>query len=399
MQIINTHLKVGSNCLVKNRVYFCNITFNGVFYLDTQDFSIHFVHKFSFHPDYAVELSLNASLAYNNDIYFFPNNTNVILKYSILKQREEFIPIQDCNDKFCISSAIRRQDMVYMFPKNLERGIYVFDLKNQRVEKDKKLSSLFCSEFRCSKGHIFYDNKDCVMIGRYGGSQLLKINLVTKQIVFEKVMEGMQIYCMCFDGKHCWILTMDSTDIYEWDMENDTLQRYINKDISWRKKDCIGKQPYSNLVFLEDEILVLNCYAENIWRIDRDKKSIGNPIKYPKKFRMVNNQFCYWPVYAQYTMLGDKVLLYPYAGNVLLVYDIKTKEVSGKDLLVSDQEIPYLKEVLIENFMEKGECLENDDFGKLESFTSMVKTNNRNGQVRNHEKVGQTVWESLRKER
>ena len=59
-----------------------------------------------------------------------------------------------------------------------------------------------------------------------------------------------------------------STDIYEWDMENDTLQRYINKDISWRKKDCIGKQPYSNLVFLEDEILVLNCYAENIWRID-----------------------------------------------------------------------------------------------------------------------------------
>lgn len=396
MEEIWTHLKIGSTCRVENRIYFCNITFNGVFYLDIEDFTIHFVHRFSFAPDYAVRLSKDISLAYNHAIYFFPSYTNVILKYDILEQQEEAIPIPDFHDKLIdVSGIAKRQDMVYIFPAELEKGIYVFDLKKQQVKKDLELSSLFHSGFLCSSGHIFYDHEDCVLIGEYGGNQIVKINLATKRIIANQIVEGMQIFVMCFDGSHYWILPMESTDIYEWDMEKDILQKYTNEYVEWRRADYIGQRPYSNLVFLKDEILVLNCYAKKILRIDKEKKTIGNSVEYPEGFRLVNSQFSDWPVYARYTMLEDKVLLYPYAGNMLLIYDMASKKLVGKDLLVSEKEVPYLRKALKESFMEKSECIEDGDFGILESFADMVEKKNKNRQSRDNRKIGQGIWNSL----
>lgn len=397
MQNISTHLKIGSNCMIKNRVYFMNITFNGLFYMDMKDFSIHFVHRFSYEPNCAARLSINGSLAYNNDIYFFPCDTNVILRYNIVEQQEEAIPIQDCYDEFIkISTVVRRKDMVYMFPNDLKNGIYVFDLKNQKAEKDKKLSSLFCSEFRCSKGNILYDDKDCILISRYGGNQLLKVNLVTKQVVAKKVVEGIQIYFMCFDGKHYWILPMESTDIYEWDMENDFFKKYINEHVEWRRRDYIGQRPYANLIFLEDEILVLNCYVKNILRIDKEKKTIGNPVEYPEGFGLVNSQFDGWPVYARYTTLEDKVLLYPYAGNMLLIYDKKTKRIFGRKLLVSEKEVFYLHEVLKANLTGKEMCIENDDFETLEEFVNAVEEDDEKRRITENKRIGNVVWSNLK---
>lgn len=395
MEEIRTHLKIGSACRMGNRIYFCNITFNGVFYLDTRDFTIHFVHKFSFAPDGAVRLSKNNSLAYNHAIYFFPNYTNVILKYDILEQQEEAIPIPDCGDQFIdISGIAKRRDMVYMFPAELGKGIYVFDLKRQQVKKEPELSALFRSGFQCSSGHILYDNKDCVLFGKYGGNQLLKVNLAEKRISAEKILEGMKIYVMRFDGTHYWILQMESTDIYEWDMEQDILQKYTSEHVEWGREADIGRQPYSNLIFLEDEILVLNCYAKSILRIDKERKTIGNPVEYPEGFRLVNHGFRGWPVCARYTMLEDEILLYPYAGNMLLIYDIVAKKLFGKTLLVSEKEVPHIREALKESFMGKSESIEDDNWGMLKNFIAIV--DKKTGKDGDKGKTGRGIWDRLR---
>lgn len=394
MESICTHLKIGSPCRIGTKIYFCNITFNGVFYLDLKDYSIHFVHKFSFEPVHAARLSKNASLAYGHTIYFFPNYTDVILEYDILKGQEKAIPIPDFPGKFVdISGIARRGDKVYLFPTEIGKGIYQFDLQKQRVEKDMALSSLFCRDFLCSSGHILYDGKDCAWIGRYGGSQIVKVNLAEKQIEDNKVLEGIRIFVMCFDGNHHWILPMESTDIYEWDMEKDDLQIYTNEHIEWRKVDHIGRTPYSNLIFLEDEILVLNCYAKNIWRIDKQKKTIGDPLEFPEGFGLANRQFNGWPVYVQYTMLEDKVLLYPYAGNMLLIYDKNTKKMSGRNLTVSEEDVPYLREALRKNLTENRQCFEDGDFAPLEKFLDVIEIKRGKGETWEKGSMGRMIFQ------
>ncbi len=396
MKNIQTHLKIGSPVRVGNRIYFCNITFNGVFYLDIHDFTIHFVHKFSFEPVNAERLSKNASIEYHNAIYFFPNYTNVILKYDILKGQEKAIAIPYFRDKCInISGIAKRQDLVYIFPSELGKGIYIFDLKKEQVIKDEGLSGLFQSGFPCSSGHIIYDNKDCVWIGKHTGNELVKVNLITKQIVDNKKLEGMHVFVLAFDGSHYWILSMESTDIYEWDMENDFLQKYTNEHVEWRREDYIGHCPYSNLIFLEDEILVLNCYTEKILKINKEKKTIGEPIDFPEGFRLVNTKFMDWPVYALYTMLEDKVLLYPYAGNMLLIYDKAAKKMTGKDLLVTEETASYLGNVLEEKLKAAEEWCEDNDFEKLEYFTDMVKENGRGKKKGIREEIGKIILENL----
>ena len=394
MERIQTHLKVGSSCRIESKIYFCNITFNGIFYLDLEDYSIHFVHKFSYEPDHAVRLSKDNSLVYGNAIYFFPNYTNIILKYDILTGREKAIPIPDFPDKFVdISGIARLQDTVYLFPAKLGKGIYAFDLQSEQVKKDTVLSSLFDVDFVSTSGHIFYDDKGCVWIGRYGSGQIVKVNLAEKRIEDNKVLEGIRIFIMCFDGSHCWILPIESTDIYEWDVEKDDVQIYTNGHMEWRKVDHTEEKPYSNLIFLEDEILVLNCYAKNIWRLDKQKKIIGDPVEFPKGFGMANRQFNGWPVYAQYTMLEDKVLLYPCAGNMLLIYDKNTKKMSGKDLLVSEEDVPYLRKALKGNLTGERQCFEDGDFATLERFLEEIEINDEKKEIREKGNTGRIIYQ------
>ncbi len=397
MKDVKTHLKVGSICQIENRIYFFNIAFNGIFCLDIEDMTIHFVHKFSIRESNAGRLSLNGGVAYNNAIYFFPNDANAIMKYDLIKKQEQIIPFPDYDTGFVnISGIVKWKNDIYIFPHELGKGVYVFNLHSQQIKKDKELSSLFEPDFFCSGNLIIYDNKDCVLIGRYGGSTFINVNLDTKQIVFSKTLEGIKPFSMCFDGNHYWILPVESTNIYEWDMENDTLQVYTNESAEWRDRKYAGQIPYVKLIFLEDEILVLNLFLKNILRIDKNRKTIGNPIEYPKGFRLVDNRFLGWPVHAKYSIYKDKVLLYPQAGNMLLVYDKSTKHIFGWELLVSEKEVFYLYEVMKENLTGKETCIESDDFGTLDDFINIVEEDDRKSRIRENKGIGHVVWNSLK---
>ncbi len=389
MKDSNVYLKLLDCCQVGNRVYFLSITFNGLFYLDIEDFSIHFVHNFSFERKNIQVLS-ELSLYHENALYFFPHSTNVIMKYDIMKRHEESIPMNGYRWKFFAAAGIIRQhNLVYIFSLHLKNGIYVFNLQNQNVEKDRKLSSLFEDDSVCSS--VFLINDNCVLISMLGTNRFVEVNLDTKQIISVKTLNAdIDIYSVCYDGNSYWILSRCSTDIYEWNRENDTLQVYKNENAIWEEPKY---RPYSTMIFLEDEILVLNGSLKSILHVNKEKKTIDDPIVMPQGYRLVNDNLNHLNIYNCYTVLDDKVLIYPCRGNMLLIYDKATRSMLGKEFTVSETEVTYLKEVLQEDFMGEKICTENENLDTLDRFLQIVETNQSPSQLSVAEDIGQLIFE------
>ncbi len=394
---IRTHLKFGSSCRIYNKIYFFNRTFNGVFYLDLKDFSIHFVHKFGCARADEAGLSMNSECLFCKDaIYFFPTETNVIMKYDIVRKCEQIIEIPDFDEQsFYVTNGIQRRNRVYLFPTSLKKGIFVLDLLKDKVIKDNVLSSLFKSDLWC--GNVLEVNKNSILLSVYNSNKVYEIDLNTAKMIDYSGMfqNNIKIFSTYFDGNNYWVLQTESTDIYEWNKENGLLQRYTNESVIW--EDKIGV-PYSNLIFLDDEILVLNFCMKHIYRVNKEKKTIENPLAYPKGFRLVNNAFCNQNICENYIVLEDKVLIYPSRGNMLLIYNKETGQISGKELVVSEKEVPYLKEVLNQIFTRKEGCIENDDFGTLEEFIDTIEPNKRKEQSFDKKNIGLLIYQEMRSE-
>lgn len=176
---IQIPLDCATYCRVENRIYFMSSIFNGLFCLDINDLSVHFVHRFSCGQASAQNLS-SCSFFYGNTVYCFPNQTNVVMEYDISKQKEHIIPIQGYSGEFFQTvAAIRKEHRIYMFPYNLGEGIYRFDLMRNKTEKDEELSLLFSSDSYCGNVELVHDK--FILIGMDRSDRIMEIDLDAKK--------------------------------------------------------------------------------------------------------------------------------------------------------------------------------------------------------------------------
>lgn len=369
MADIKRYLQWIGSCQIDNRIYFMDMTFNGMFYLDILDWSVHFVHRFSGVETNRSELSY-VSIFRDDSIYFFPNNAKIVMKYNIVTQEEQIISIENCDCEFFVTvAAVRNRQFIYLFPFDLTLGVYVLNLQDQSVTRDTALCKLFGNRTYC--GNVVPLDNGNLLIGLYGNNQLMEIDITEKKIISCKNLEGdIKIYSICSDGNNCWILTTNSTDIYEWSPENDTTQIYVNENPVWETQT--KGMPYSNLIFLENEILVLNATLKYIYRIDKNKKIIASPIRLPEEFHRMNYGNGFSAICYDYKILEDKVLIYPCWGNMLLVYDKATKQIEGKKTAIWGREIPYSSEIFMKHYRGKDRYMEDRDITTLEGFMVML---------------------------
>jgi len=394
---IRTYIKFCQSCHVDNRVYFVNLTFNGIFYLDLRDLSIHFLGRVFNEPANAIGVSIGINVMYKELLYFFPHNASVIIQYNRLTQIMQEIHIPDFEDGyFHTADVIVWQNRIYIFSAELSKGIYVYDLQKQEIRKDQALSFLFTkSQDICV--NTFLTQNNCALLSLDGSNRLVEINLETGKIIQYRVVlpEGLQIYSVCFDGKHYWILPRNSLDIYEWDLKNNVVQIYRNENAEWDDNTGTSTVPYSNLVFLADEILVLNSGMREILRLNKMKKTIENPIPFPEGFRFVNSRFSGWPICDHYTVINDRVLFHPSRGNMLLIYDINSKQMSGKELLISQEDIPYLCDIITESFQNNRTIFERDELETLCNFVGIIGQNDIMIQSYSGKNIGNSIYHTL----
>ena len=312
------------------------------------------------------------------------------MKYNIDKEEEDIIPIPVIEEEPLNVIEIKQWgNQIYIFPSDFAKGIYVLDLDRQKITKDEDLSVLFENGFMGSNDVVlFYE--ESLILAIQGTNEIIEINLRTKQIIDRiRLKENVQIFSIKYDGNHFWILQTESTDVYEWDKEHDTLHRYVNEQ--GHVEDTI-ERAYSNKIFLNDEILDLAYSQENILRINKREKTIGEALKNPEAFRCIN-KIDGIAMYGPYTITENRVFIYPGKGNMMLIYDKNTRQVTGNKFMITEKEMPMIREVLRTFFSEKKMYMERDDIGTLEEFINTVGGMEDADEVQNIGEVGHKIYQ------
>lgn len=335
------HWQCLSTCRVNDEVWFLNMGNHGLFCLNMQDFSIKYIGSKSFMDFNKVLLPYYADSCFSdgNKLLFFPNNCNRIMIYNIAKQEIHDIEIVSKNGTniFTTAGIAAMGKRIWLFPHDLMQGIWILDLDTLQISQDKQLQDALAG-INVIETII---RQDGMQIWVLSENKIYRINIGKREKVLLKQFATMHIYTIRFDGSSYWILQSDSTDVYKWNQE-DQLLKYQLKNAEWIADEGI---PYSNMIFLNNNIILLNYRLKHIMKIDQQRFVIDKAFEYPKNFRFIRNAFYdSWAAFYAFDMVGDKVLIYPVFGSMLLIYDINDGSVEGIEADILKEKIPLLEE-------------------------------------------------------
>ena len=81
---------------------------------------------------------------------------------------------------------------------------------------------------------------------------------------------------------------------------------------------------------------------------------------------------------------------------MLLIYDINTKQLSGKELFVLEKDVPYLNEVIEEIFLDKILHSESDELETLCNFLDTIGQEYKKEQEKNEQIIGNMIFNRMK---
>lgn len=135
-----------SHVRVKNKIFFSHLFLNGLFEINLLNFSVNFIGYFPgvMKTEYCIH-DLGQAIQYKNKIYFFPLNCRSIHCYDLESGKIECIdlpmetPIE--MDKYFLGTyKWIKKNKVWLFSMELSKGVFIFDLDSESIEKDDMLS-------------------------------------------------------------------------------------------------------------------------------------------------------------------------------------------------------------------------------------------------------------------
>lgn len=393
------HLQYMGTCRFHDKLWFLNGGFNGLFSLDLKDFSLEFKQKIPFLEN-QIQWGYfgNVSCTYKYRLFFFPASCKDILIYDIEKDIIQQITIvpEDGAKGYMTMGIVQDCENVWMFPAKLSQGIFVLNLDTLKLSKDTVLSEAFSEKEYINYGNVIGLNESeaAILIGE---SALKKVDVRGGKLVAYKYFESeMCSFGIRYDGKCFWLLSKSSTDLYRWNPTDDSFEKFELLEKNWITDSGV---PYADIIFVDDQILILPCRLKHIMKIDRETHTIVKAVDYPNGFRFMNNLFGSqgWSAFAAYDEIGDdKILLHPVIGNMLLLYDSGKKSLEGKELTITSHDVPYLSDIIVKRFLEDQKVInyELDDWG-LEVLVCVTKRVEQYGDVEEAERIGQKIHDAI----
>lgn len=211
----------------KNKLWFSNSEFNGLFCMDKITYEVTFI---DFFPNEKIEYTLLHRWIFGcgEKLFFIPfqgRNVHIYDGKKIIS-----IKLQDENDceTLTVGSVYRIHDKVYLFPANVSRDLYVLDMKTCLVEivsefKEQLLRyPLYIENKLCAAAYIqisqgFQEGNDIIF--GYGYKWILQWNIERKELsLLNKESPDTPVYSLLeFDDKR-WMYFSDGkiSDIENW---------------------------------------------------------------------------------------------------------------------------------------------------------------------------------------
>lgn len=370
MKDYKIHLQYVGTARLKNEIWFSNLGFNGLFSMDINNSVLKYRNKIPFLEENVECAYANANLVYENKLFFFPNNCKEIMIYDAITDRFQKVTILplDNDDVYITAGVIQWEKSVLIFPYKLEQGIFILDLTTLQLKHDIEFNKLL-ENFK----NIFYFTKlDVTTIAVLTeNNAIIELDIEKKKnIYFKQFNQNLDIIALAYNKNSYWLLLNKVTDIYEWNCVQEELIKYQLLEEEWLNE---GGIPYSNIIFVDERIIVLNFYLKYIMEIDKNAHLIKKAVEYPKGFRFLDNKFRAWRAFAAFDVIDQKIWLHPVRGNMLLIYDIKENYLVGKEIVISTMEFPAALEGVEENILINNDIFcERDDMGGISGFIEVI---------------------------
>lgn len=302
---------------VDEDIYFSNYRCNGLYKYNMKNEKFEFVCFFS-NVD-SLQQGIHSKAIYENGtIYFLPFCSCVINCYEV-QTGKEYSFVIDNNKKreaYC-SNAYFENGKIHLFPCYSGDDYVEFDCEREKVIYNEEITKIIRENVKENaplrmdryRGKLYFCEVGGNKIYTYERGRLDVLSLQDN------------LYGFFVNDDECWITYKDSQDVVKY--TNDykrTVYKYENVESS----EC-NSFPYSNMAFLEDDIFILNQYANHIMKINKEKKQIE--IAFPGLVESsVKSDLLYGPFYSNYIVTEDEVIFFPVRANHIVIYNKKTKE-------------------------------------------------------------------------
>lgn len=389
------HLQYRGACQIQDKIWFSNGGFNGLFSVNLNDFTIEYKQRIPF-LEKEIQWAYNGNVhcIYDNKIFFFPYNCRHIMVCNTRSDgiQEISVAMVDGSDTYCTAGIIQWGEKVWIFPVKVSQGIFVLNLITLQIKRDLELENVLNAvEFIYGYENVIRLNETEIAI-LSGKHTIIGLDIQNKKRTFCKQFDELDIWGIRYSGSSFWLLLHESTDVYQWKQSDDRLIKYQLLEEIWIN----GKgTPYVNMIFVDDQIILLPCSLKYIMRIDEETCTISKAVEYPKGFHFFDG-IMHISAFAAFDVVGQhKVMIHPVRGNMLLLYDVEKNTIEGKELTVTKEQVPYLEEVIEQKFRQKnGIVMETDNFG-VELLDLAIAQDRENRKHVETGQIGQNIYNTL----
>lgn len=389
------YLHYSNACRLQDRIWFSNGIFNGWFSLNIQEFSIKFEGRIPFlDEDIQWAYASNGHCCYRNKIYMFPSNCDYVLCYDVEQDNMQGIPLLGAGipESYGMTGIVQYCDCVWLFPVKLSQGIFRLDLDTLKFGKTTEFdNALEGVDYIFNSNVIKISDTEIALLS--GNNTIIEIDLLTKKrICCKHFNDNINIWGIRYDNGSFWLLTYDSTDVYEWIKEEDRLERYCLTEEEWIHGKGV---PYVNMVFLNNQIVLLPCCLKYVMKVDKGTHWISKAADYPDGFRFLDSLDMY-PAFSAFDIIDDyRAILHPLRGNMLLVYDSEKNHIDGKLLTVRKEDIFCISEILCQSFRKHIEINYESDLFGMEFLELVMRSDMEEGEVKETH-VGKSIYDTLK---
>ena len=299
------------------------LEWNGYYKVNMETGKAEFLGTFE-NADLIADKLFDQVLAYEESVFFIPWFSNYLVKLNIKNLETIYYKLPDSMliemAKFRV--AVIYEKKIFMFP-HLSDNICIFDIEKESFSCDKEWSKEFLKFESFNAKDRFVQGcriNEQIYLANLSGNFIMRYNLNNYQyetIIFPED-EKKIVDIVAFREDKLIILTWIG-NVWSYDIQTRSIKLIYKY---WGKVEF----PYRHVVLHQDRILLIPAFEKNIVSVDKEKENI---LAYPDEWEMQYINVGIESIFNRYYKMGNKIILYPCLGNMILKIDVRKNKISG----------------------------------------------------------------------